>query len=125
MCVCDQLYSSADVTLQRTHTVFQVHVPRDLHSGDDNQVGCQGLHPQQVHVPAEPLELARLRRHHVRLRHHRHGGWQLGGAADLPRAAGPQDCLHHARYGSLVLWGAGGGQLVPASVTWYEVMIAE
>lgn len=83
--------------LMISDVVLQVHLPGDLHGGDDHQVGGEGFHLEQVHVPAQPVELVGLCGDHVRLRHHRHGRGQSGGTAHFPRAPSPQDCLYHAR----------------------------
>lgn len=57
---------------------FQIHISGDLHGGDDHQKYSKGLHPQQIHLPAEPLELARFRCDHEWLRHDWHGGGEFG-----------------------------------------------
>lgn len=88
------IFTRSLVTL---YNLFQIHFPGHLHGRDDHQVDCQGVHPQQVHLPAEPLELAGLRGHHLGLRHHRHGRGQPRGSPHLPRPPGAQDRLHHAR----------------------------
>lgn len=74
----------------------QIHILGHLHGGDGHQDHIQGIHTEQVHVPAEPMELAGLHRHHFRLRDHRHGGRQSGGVAHVPRPPGPEDRVHHA-----------------------------
>lgn len=75
---------------------LQVLLLGGVHAGDGDQVGGQGLHSAEIHVPSQPVELARFRGHHLGLRHHGHGGGQPGWLENLPSPAGPQDRLHHA-----------------------------
>ena len=77
--------------------LHQVDLPRHLLARGAHQVDRQGLHPQQVHVPAESVELARLHRGRPRLRHALRQPGQPGRPADVPGAQGAQDRLHHAR----------------------------
>lgn len=81
----------------------QVYVLGDLLGGDDDQDSGQGLHPEQVHIPTQPVELAGLRGDCVRLRHHRHRAGRYGrpagesrGTSDLPCPEGAQDGVYHA-----------------------------
>lgn len=76
---------------------FQVHLPGDIHGRDDHQIDSEGLHTEQVHVFEEPVELARFRRHHVRVCYYRDGSREFGWIEDFPGAQGIEDCLHHAR----------------------------
>ena len=75
----------------------QVDLSGHLLAGGAHQVDRQGLHPEQVHVPAQSVELARLHRGRPRLRHALRQPGQLGRPADVPRAEGAQDRLHYAR----------------------------
>lgn len=77
--------------------LFQVYIFGDLHSGNDNQKHSKGLHPQQVYVSAESMELAGFRGHHQRLRHNWDGSGQSGGFADVSGVKGAKNCFYHAR----------------------------
>lgn len=94
-------------------SLLQIYISSNLHGGDDNQVDREGLHPKQIHVPEEPVELARLHRHHLGLRDHRHGGGQPRRSANLPRASRPQDGLHHAGYVAIAIQTQGNLLILP------------
>lgn len=91
MCACVRVCGS-----KLTFLCVQVHLLSYLHGRDDHQVCCQGVHHEQVHVPPKPLELAGLRGHHQWVRHHRDGGGQLSGSANIQGPSSVKDCLHHA-----------------------------
>jgi len=63
--------------------MFQVHLPSHIHGGNGDKINSEGIYTEQVHLPAESLELAGLRGDYQRIRHHRHGSRQSGRSQDV------------------------------------------
>ena len=74
----------------------QVRLSGDLLGRDGDQVGGAGIHPQQLQLPQESVELAGLHRDRLRLPHLFHRDGQSRRPEDVPGPPGPQDGLHHA-----------------------------
>ncbi len=76
---------------------FQADLPGHLLGRDGDQERGSRLHPQQLQLPQEPLELARLHRHPLRLPHLLHRDGKPGRTEDVQGAQGAQDSVNHAK----------------------------